>query len=142
MVCVPLPGALAFKHQVAIDAAACHREEVSVVENFTNVLVATAASCSAARTPSLVAADAPTWGTGMSAGTAALAKALGRSQAPTGLTVQGTGVSTDGPAGGNLQHNRLRDAIKTTEPTNRYFATKQTVVVDDIPGVRTWSPPV
>lgn len=112
-----------------------------MVVNNMRVLLATAASCRVARIPSLATADLPLRGTGMPAADGLALSGAARVQVPTARQSQGTGVSSNGIGGGS-PHSRQRDAMTLTEPTNHYFSTKQNVVVDDIPGVRSWSPPV
>jgi len=104
---------------------------VSVVNSSFDVQLAAAASCRVARLRTSGAIALLPWG---------------RITAPTTSSVQGTGVST-GAFGGDMrpgtqQHSLTLVPASLINPTNSINEDKYDVVVDDNPGVRSWSPPV
>jgi hypothetical protein len=97
-------------------------------------------------------------GTGVSAAGRPMAY-IGRAEGPTGAGTQGTGVSAGWLGAGTDQpYGRQRITFLPIDPTTlttltalagttkisstKTDPTKNDVVVDDIPGVRYWSPPV
>jgi hypothetical protein len=123
------------------------REEVSEVENKMRVLVAPAASCRFARLGLLGNGVVQHRGTDVFA-TRWCPDGNGRIQTPSSAVAQGTSVSAAGLGEGMRQgygHRAIRiRSNQTVNPTTTTSnpSTKQNVVVDDIPGVPSWSPPV
>jgi hypothetical protein len=122
---------------------------VSVVENISvwnanEAVFAAVASCRSAQVGPAVAPVPVEWGTGAPA-IGSFTEGVSRITAPTMAAFQGTSVSTGGHGSGErqryLQQETTFISTNPTKPTDSN-ADKNDVVVDDIPGARSWSPPV